>query len=111
MNKYKLIVTGTDFSGVTFLEKVVELTLEGAVLDKKSPINNHFPYICSMIIETEDRLENSSGVDVIPLWEDWTKEQLESLDWDDLKAVCKTRGITGRDRAQLIKKFLEVVNE
>lgn len=37
----------------------------------------------------------------------WTKAELEALDWDELKAVCKADGITGRDKAKLIKTYLD----
>lgn len=37
----------------------------------------------------------------------WTKEQLDGMDWKtEFKEVCKSVGISGRDRAMMTKEYL-----
>lgn len=37
----------------------------------------------------------------------WTKEQLESMDWEtEFKEVCKSVGITGRSRDKMTKEYI-----
>lgn len=41
----------------------------------------------------------------------WTKEQLDSMDFDtEFRAVCKAVGITGRSRDKMTKEYLSKTN-
>ena len=40
----------------------------------------------------------------------WTRELLDSLTWDEVKAIGKSVGVTGRDREKVIKGYLEKVS-
>lgn len=37
----------------------------------------------------------------------WTKEELEGLEWEEFKAVCKADGFGGRDRAKMTKTYID----
>lgn len=108
MNIYKLQITSQDFYGVNFIENIAKYSKLGATFDQTVHIYNDYPHSCAMDIETEEFLKSEPSVVVVVVKEEWTKEALEAMDWDDLRATCKTRGITGRDRDQIIRKFLEV---
>jgi hypothetical protein len=108
LNKYKLLITSQDFHGVNFIENIAKYSMKGAVIDKTVHLFNDYPHSCVMLIETEEFLKSEPSVEVVIVKEEWTKESLEAMDWDTLRATCKTRGITGRDRDQIIRKFLEV---
>jgi hypothetical protein len=108
MNKYKLQITSQDYYGHNFIDNIIKYAKKGAVLDKKERFYNDYPHACVMVIETEEFLKSEPSVDVVVVREEYTKEALEAMDWDELRAMVKsTKGITGRDRDQLIRKFLE----
>lgn len=37
----------------------------------------------------------------------WTKDELEALEWEEFKAVCKADGFGGRDRAKMTKTYID----
>lgn len=41
----------------------------------------------------------------------YTKEQLQELDWETLKSVCKEVGVSGRDRGLIITRYLQHYEE
>lgn len=107
MNKYLCYVTGSDTLGYSFMQNVVKLAQKGAVLqDKKVPVMR-FPQSAWMTLTTEEIMEDSPGFRFQIVQEKLSKEELEEMEWDNLRAVCKKRGITGRDRQQLIRQYFE----
>lgn len=38
--------------------------------------------------------------------EPWTKEQLDAMEWKDVKIIFKAAGITGRDRELITRQYL-----
>lgn len=109
MNKYKIELRATDSAGIKFLENVVRFANLGATIDGDYPTKNSFPNKVMLNVETEEFLEDDmvNGVRVYPVELQYSKEQLEEFEWDKLKTVCKERGISGRDRAQLIRQYEE----
>lgn len=109
MNKYKIELRATDSAGIKFLENVVRFANLGATIDSDYPTKNTFPNKVMLNVETEKFLEDDmlNGVRVYPVELQYSKDQLEEFEWDKLKAVCKERGISGRDRAQLIRQYEE----
>lgn len=109
MNTYKIELRATDSAGIKFLENVVRFANLGATIDSDYPTKNSFPNKVMLNVETEEFLEDDmvNGVRVYPVELQYSKEQLEEFDWDKLKAICKERGISGRDRAQLIRQYEE----
>lgn len=108
MNKYKLNITSQDYYGHNFIDNITKYAAKGAVIDKKERFYNDYPHACVMVIETEEFLKSEPSVEVVVIKEEYTKEALEAMDWDELRALAKkAHGITGRDRAQVIRQFLE----
>lgn len=62
----------------------------------------------------QEEVEEDSGVSLAlnPEGNPWTKEQLEDLDWHSFKKALKQSfGITGRNRPQMTRQYLEKVAE
>ena len=64
-----------------------------------------------MTLESENVRESTASVRFNLVSGGYTKEQLEEMKWEDLKAVCKEVGITGRDRELIITTYLERVKK
>ncbi len=107
MNKYKLQITSQDYYGHNFIDNIIKYAKKGAVLDKKERFYNDYPHACVMVIETEEFLKSEPSVDVVIVKEEWTKEVLQEMRIEDLRPIVATRGITGRDKNQMIREFLE----
>jgi hypothetical protein len=84
----------SDYDSQKFLEK-----LQGAIWQKAD-------------VAVESSYWDMSGVKSVKvvLKAPHTKEQLDGMDWEMLKEVCRKQGITGRDRGVLINKYLKVVS-
>jgi hypothetical protein len=111
MYKYLVIVSGSHLLGHDFLRDVVSLVKDGAELDVTGMFahNTSFPPRCYMTLESESVRESTASVKFNLVSGAYTKEELEEMKWDDLKAVCKEVGITGRDRELIITAYLERV--
>ena len=60
------------------------------------------PVAAEFSLETEDEVDKSTNGGT-----PWTKEQLLEMDFDsELRAVCKSVGITGRSKDKMIKEYL-----
>lgn len=108
MNKYKLLITSQDFYGHNFIDNIIKYSVKGGVLDKKERFFNDYPHACTMLIETEEFLKSEPSVEVVIVKEEWTKEVLQEMRIEDLRPIVASRGITGRDKNQMIREFLEV---
>lgn len=109
MNTYKVELKAKDSHGIKFLEQVVRFANMGATIDTAYPTKNTFPNQVMLSVKTEEFLEDdmANGMRVYPVELQYSKEQLEEFEWDKLKSICKERGISGRDRAQLIRQYEE----
>jgi hypothetical protein len=108
MNEYKVLVTGQDGIGYSFMKNVIELANLGAVLEDKKVPAMSFPYSCWMYLKTDELMVNKPGFQFQIMQEIFTKDQLDDMDWDTLKATVKKKyGISGRDRNLLVTQYLK----
>ena len=107
MNKYKLLITSQDFYGHNFIDNIIKYSVKGGVLDKKERFFNDYPHACVMTITTEEFLKSEPSVEVVILKEDWTKEGLDSLDWESFKRLVATKDVNGRHRETMSNLFLK----
>lgn len=108
MNEYKVLVTGSDSIGYSFMKNVVELANMGAVIEDNKVPALRFPHSCWMYLQTKELMENKPGFQFQIMQEIFTKEQLDDMDWSEFKAVVKKKyGITGRDRTLLTNQYLK----
>ena len=84
----------SDYDTQCFLEK-----LQGAVIQKGD-------------VDVNSLYWDMAGVKSVKviLSAPYTKEELDDMDWEDLKEVCKKQGVSGRDRSVIINKYLKVVS-
>lgn len=109
-NKYEVFITGSDILGFDFINKIVKYANMGAVISKDEiPRVKNFPQTVRMYIETDKVLKEEPGVRLAAYREvvKYTKEELDAMSWEDLKAVAKTANLTGRDRDKLTRQYLE----
>ena len=110
-NKYKLLITSQDYHGVNFIENIAKYSSKGAVIDKSVHLFNDYPHSCTMLIETEEFLKSEPSVDVVVVKEEWTKEGLDSLDWESFKKLVATKDVNGRHRETMSNLFLKANDE
>lgn len=113
MYKYNVIVSGSHPLGHDFLRDVVFLSQEGAEIDDDGIFahNTGFPAKAYFTLESVNVRESTASVKYNLIAGGYTKAELEEMKWEDLKAVCKEFGITGRDRELIITAYLERVNK
>lgn len=108
MNQYLVLVTGSDTLGYAFMKNVVSLAQKGATLKEDKVPAMRFPHSCWMILDTEDLMEDKPGFQFQVIQEKFTKEQLDDMDWEELKRTVKKKyGISGRDRNLLVTQYLK----
>ena len=109
MNSYKVELKATDSAGIKFLENVVRFANLGATIDTAYPTKNTFPNKVMLNVETEEFLEDDmvNGVRVYTVELQYSKEYLETLTIEELRPICKERGVTGRANQQMIRDYLE----
>jgi len=109
MNLYKVELKATDASGIKFLENVIKFSKLGATIDTAYPTKNTFPNKVMLNIETEEHLEDDmvNGVRVYPVELQYSKEQLDAMEWSEFKAAVKHLVPKGRDRNVMTNKYLE----
>lgn len=107
-NEYKVLVTGNDGIGYNFMNNVVELANMGATLEEGKVPTMRFPYSCWMYLKTDELMESKPGFQFQIMQEVFTKDQLDDMDWETLKATVKKKyGISGRDRNLLVTQYLK----
>lgn len=113
MNEYKIIIGATDPLGIKFLANVVKFANKGATIDEAHPWTCKFPAKVYMNIKTDEYLETDmvNGIQVFPISITYTKEMLDALEWTEFKDVVKKRGVGGRDRAQMVRQYLEATQQ
>ncbi len=108
MNEYKVLVTGSDSIGYSFMKNVIELANKGAVLEEGKVPALRFPQSAWMYLRTDELLESKPGMQFQIMQEIFTKEQLDDMDWDTLKTTVKKKyGISGRDRGLITVQYLK----
>ena len=108
MNEYKVLVTGNDSIGYSFMKNVIELASMGATLEEGKVPTMRFPFSAWMYLQTDELMESKPGFQFQIMQENFTKEQLDGLDWPDFKHTLKRKyGIGGRNREQMTREYLK----
>lgn len=110
MNKYLVYVTGNETLGYDFMKNVVKAVQMGGTLKENSVPRMSFPHSIWFELETEEFKKNEPGFQYQTVSEIYTKDQLEEMEWDELKKVAKSVGVTGRDRQQVIRKYVNLTD-
>lgn len=110
-NKYLVLVSGhKDSLGYDFMKNVISLAAKGAVLQEGKVPMMRFPHTAWMTFETDELMENTPGFQYQIIHEHFTREQLDAMEWKDLKTqIKKATGKTGRDRQVLTSYYLKVI--
>jgi hypothetical protein len=109
-NKYLVYITGTDSIGYSFMQNVIEMASKGAILQEGKIPCMRFPHSAYMILNTHELMESKPGFRFQIIHEHFTKEQLDDMEWEDLKKLIKkATGKTGRDRQLLTNYYLKVI--
>lgn len=133
MALYEIHVTSKDHIGINFLENIIALANKGATQKEGTIPMMRFPFNAKMMLETDEVPEASPHMRVFNMSEGayevfikkpdaptgfsldlgndvkHTKETLDALDWKEFKELCKNSGFGGRDRSQMTKKLLELI--
>lgn len=112
MNEYKVLVTGSDSIGYSFMKNIVELANMGATLEDGKVPSLRFPQSAWMYLQTKELMENKPGFQFQVMQENFTREQLDDMEWSEFKAVLKRKfGIGGRNREQMTREYLKAVED
>jgi len=112
VNEYKVLVTGSDAIGYSFIKNIVELANMGAVLEDNKIPGMRFPHQAWMYLKTKELMENKPGFQFQIMQENFTREQLDDMEWAEFKAVLKRKfDIGGRNREQMTREYLKVVED
>lgn len=97
-----------------FLEMVEEMVSKGGKVLRGAPFLS-LPYEATFEFINKDYVQSRPGVvdfgrkvmEEAVLVANYTKQQLEDMDWDAFRDVCKVFGIKGRERAVMIEQYIE----
>lgn len=133
---YQINITSKDSLGLNMIENIVEMANKGAVLKPGAMPIMSFPHSCTMLLDSDVPptpsacvrvFEVETNTEVKPGQEPTvvapskpavfsmdnqeakplTKEELDKLDFQtEFKELCKSVGITGRDREKMTKEYL-----
>jgi hypothetical protein len=107
-NEYLVYVTGADSIGYSFMQNCIEIAGKGAVLQEGKVPRLNYPHSAWFTLATEEMLEDKPGFRYQVVQEAFSKEQLDDMDWETLKATVKKKyGISGRDRNLLVTQYLK----
>lgn len=111
MATQQIVVTAAD--PIAFVKEILKWGEKGATLkDRTFPRLKGLPYAVELEIETDKNLPKTPLSNVLPIptsAEVYTEEELNAMEWDKLKKIAKSQGITGRDRQQVTRKYLEAL--
>ncbi|MOA02558.1 hypothetical protein D3C78_1220140 [compost metagenome] len=120
MNIIEQKVTISSGDPVTFIAEFEKAILEGARFKEGSyPRISQFPPMVELCVEgpadSDDWLWKSTAyrncypVDIVAF--KYTKVEMEAMDWEDFRKVCSGKGVKGRDRAKMLKEYLEATGQ
>ncbi len=114
--RQEVIITAHDAN--IFLSLVEEMVSKGGKVLKGYPFLS-LPYTASFEFINKEHIPARPGVqdlgrkvmaDAVAV-ANYTKEQLEEMDWDAFRAVCKVFDIKGRERDVMVEKYLKAQAE
>lgn len=106
MNEYKVLVTGSDSIGYSFMKNIVELANKGAVLEENKIPALRFPFSAWMYLETDKLMVNKPGFQFQIIDLNYSKEHLESLPIEEMRPLVAQKGVKGRAKDKMIKQYL-----
>lgn len=111
MAKQTLNITAAD--PVAFVKRLLEAGKNGAVLkDRTFPRIKGVPFVAELEIDTDIGVESKPGVNAIPVplgERVYTKEELDTMEWETFKQVVASRNVGGRKRDLMTNKYLKII--
>lgn len=106
------------FDANEFMDLVEEMISKGGKALRGAPFLS-LPYEVSFEFINKDYIHSRPGVvdfgrkvmEEAVLVANYTKQQLEDMDWDAFREVCKVFGIKGRERALMIEQYLDAQSQ
>lgn len=101
----------------TFFDLVEEMIAKGGKIIRGAPFLA-LPYEVSFEFINKEYVQGRPGVTDFGrtimaeavLVANYTQQQLEDMDWDAFREVCKVFGIKGRERSKMIEDYLAAQN-
>ena len=115
MNTYKVTVKGNDILGIQWLHNIVKIANMGGVIEERFHIKTSFPHEVTMLVQTENELrletDMKAGIIVYPVMVAKTREELETMGWEEFKKECSSWGIGGRHRETMTNLYMKATEQ
>jgi hypothetical protein len=111
VNKYEIQLGPVDVLGIKWLENLIRFIKMGAEVKEGHTPKAKFPHHAWLTIETSELLRNEPGVQVFKIDEVYTREQLDAMDFPELREAVKSRGVKGRDRTIMTRQYLKATGQ
>jgi hypothetical protein len=97
--------------GIKWLENLIRFIKMGAEVKEGHTPKAKFPHHAWLTIETSELLRNEPGVQVFKIDEVYTREQLDAMEFPELREAVKSRGVKGRDRQLMTRQYLAATGQ
>ena len=111
VNKYEIQLGPVDVLGIKWLENLIRFIKMGAEVKEGHTPKAKFPHHAWLTIETSELLRNEPGVQVFKIDEVYTREQLDAMEFPELREAVKSRGVKGRDRQLMTRQYLAATGQ
>jgi len=111
VNKYEIQLGPVDVLGIKWLENLIRFIKMGAEVKEGHTPKAKFPHHAWLTIETSELLRNEPGVQVFMIDEVYTREQLDAMEFPELREAVKSRGVKGRDRQLMTRQYLAATGQ
>lgn len=111
VNKYEIQLGPVDTLGVKWLSNLIRFIKMGADVKEGHHPSLKFPQHAWLTIETSELLRNEPGVQVFKIDEVYTREQLDAMEFPELREAVKSRGVKGRDRTIMTRQYLKATGQ
>lgn len=111
VNKYEIQLGPVDVLGIKWLENLIHFIKMGAEVKEGHTPKAKFPHHAWLTIETSELLRNEPGVQVFMIDEVYTREQLDAMEFPELREAVKSRGVKGRDRQLMTRQYLAATGQ
>ena len=111
VNKYEIQLGPVDVLGIKWLDNLIRFIKMGAEVKEGHTPKAKFPHHAWLTIETSELLRNEPGVQVFKIDEVYTREQLDAMEFPELREAVKSRGVKGRDRQLMTRQYLAATGQ
>lgn len=111
VNKYEIQLGPVDVLGIKWIENLIRFIKMGAEVKEGHTPKAKFPHHAWLTIETSELLRNEPGVQVFMIDEVYTREQLDAMEFPELREAVKSRGVKGRDRQLMTRQYLKATGQ